>query len=445
MAATTPEIQPQYDPAFEACKREEDYIRQVLADERFNVSHAYAGLVKLDKGQQVEVLKKALQARFDNINNSDIQLRSINNQKGVNIYGNVSSDGHLITDDRPQTTPRASLDLPPIFERQPRDGVGTISYTSTLDAVCLIPAFYRDLPAELAEHLVLAGGSVVNALLDICDKDVDYDLFIVGAKDPKQVVVDFLEHIKGQIAIAFRSVNAITLRLKTKEMVQIILGHSRTPSELLMRFDLDASGCCYHKGEFYVTPRALYSLRTMTLNVDVEKRGSYNYESRLYKYLKYKGFSIRIPVPITMELLGETLKNQHKLRRNSYHTGGPSLMRLLALQMFGGDSSDEGDYAPLGHLQYADLERSLRFMPAGSITYYTAEPYNVVLGYAYKYDSTQELSHIWDISYRKDVSSDISAYDGVPVKMSICPMPSRGSFRPVETSWGKWARESLKE
>lgn len=449
-------LAPTYDPEFLRLKTDEQKFLSVLADPRFAPSGPYVGLVELDESARKSLLRDALKARQANVNNRDVQLRSIvsNCALGVPNFSNVSHDGQtVVSDERPAMFERMSSrgddfkGLNPIFATRAHPP-GPGGPMSPMFSVNLIPNFYLELPPHLAKHLILAGGSVVNALLDIWDTKIDYDLFIVGAEDPKQIVKDVLDHLKAQVKMVIRTNNAITLKMKTGQDVQIVLRANRTPCEVLMKFDLDAAGCCFHLGKFYATPRAVQALKTMTLNVDIDQM-SIAYQGRLVKYMARKGFSVRIPVPITIEMLNQVLNWYPTFSQSKVRNVSLTLMSLLLLQMtYSADSKSlMSDYNGMTEKELEELSKDnltgLKLFSNGGC---------FITGYSFR-PIDGDMSPAWDITLI-DPAVLKAAREVLKVTCPIAriskefifkipldiPVAKSGNFNPISTDWLCWAK-----
>lgn len=168
-----------------------------------------------------------------------------------------------------------------------------------------VETFLDTLPAHVRNHLVLAGGAVTNSILKL-GKPSDYDLFLVDLQEPLVLVLELLERWLPSCYYAMRTAYALTLKMFSDDKqtfnVQLVLRVYRSAAEVVTGFDLDASGCCYHQGRYWVTPRCLYSLSHNVLHVDLDRLSS-TYNSRLAKYYHTKGFDVVVPVPVETQHL----------------------------------------------------------------------------------------------------------------------------------------------
>lgn len=181
-----------------------------------------------------------------------------------------------------------------------------------------ILSLLMNLPEHIRPYVCLAGGALVDMIIGHHPRNIaDYDLFVTGADNPEKVLIDLMQHLNGlsghEILSILRTRDAVTFYLhevfEDKSLkIQVILRSYASPSEVVTGFDLDASAICWYKGQLYLTKRALYSLKTMTLYHDVDRMStSYNY--RLLKYSQRKGFSIRLPGPISTELKNNSFEH----------------------------------------------------------------------------------------------------------------------------------------
>ena len=184
------------------------------------------------------------------------------------------------------------------------------------------------------DNLFLAGGSVVNAILDIKCGRSDYDVFIYGLneEDANAKIVRILSRIKATSIT--RSENAITIYEWSRE-IQIILRLYQTKAEVLYGFDVDS--CCvgFDGSKVWMTPRAKYSFENMINCIDFD-RMSPTYELRLAKYMK-RGFSVYIPGFDQKKVLKDKIMQVHKISKlkgidillyNYYYNICPSYSRL---------------------------------------------------------------------------------------------------------------------
>ncbi|KAI9217735.1 hypothetical protein BC828DRAFT_390400 [Blastocladiella britannica] len=105
------------------------------------------------------------------------------------------------------------------------------------------------------------------------------------------------EQIMGAIpfdVVAVRSSHAVTIVSQFPcRHIQIVLRLYKSPAEVLMGFDVDASAVGFDGTAVYCTPRTHMALVTQTNSVDMSRR-SPTYESRLAKYAQ-RGYQVRVP------------------------------------------------------------------------------------------------------------------------------------------------------
>ncbi|KAG2374940.1 hypothetical protein C9374_010314 [Naegleria lovaniensis] len=141
--------------------------------------------------------------------------------------------------------------------------------------------------------------------------NTDIDLFLYGLTEceAEQKLVDIYKHFKKRLRafkkatnqpkaftdiMLIRTSHALTFRFyEPVRTVQVILRIYKSPSEILMGFDIPS--CCfgYDGSNVYCLPRAKESLVTRTNIVDPDRQST-TYESRLVKYA-LRGFRIGIP------------------------------------------------------------------------------------------------------------------------------------------------------
>ena len=150
-------------------------------------------------------------------------------------------------------------------------------------------------------NILLAGGSVLSFLMfnDVTNVN-DFDLFIYGLKDEKQIydrVLQILYLYENKPNCRFiKSEHAISILYDYKKKtikIQIILRIYSTKEEILYGFDVDSSCVGYDGKNFVFTERFKYAFSNMTNTVDFD-RMSPSYEYRLSKYAR-RGFSVYIP------------------------------------------------------------------------------------------------------------------------------------------------------
>jgi hypothetical protein len=155
------------------------------------------------------------------------------------------------------------------------------------------------MPAKFKPHFLLAGGMVTNLILGypVNTGRVDNDLFLIG-EEAERLLPELLKLWTKEIATVTRSAMAITLEMKRGMPIQFVLRIYSSPEEVLIGFDVDAACCCFFQDKIWATPRCIYALETMELNLDIS-RMSTTYNQRLLKYSERKLFTVVIPVPVT--------------------------------------------------------------------------------------------------------------------------------------------------
>uniref|UniRef100_A0A6B2KWG6 Poly [ADP-ribose] polymerase n=1 Tax=Arcella intermedia TaxID=1963864 RepID=A0A6B2KWG6_9EUKA len=156
------------------------------------------------------------------------------------------------------------------------------------------------------DNILVAGGGVLGPLLNINEEtrkksfaDSDIDIFIYGLTPEEATnkmeeifyVIQSNTNASGEI---IRSRNAVTIVGQYPiRHIQIILRIYKSPSEILMGFDIDC--CCvgYDGETVWALPRAARAIANKFNMVDLSRR-SLTYESRLYKYAK-RGFAVAVP------------------------------------------------------------------------------------------------------------------------------------------------------
>lgn len=305
------------DPKFHAIKTKEDELRNMYSlkssdPKRPDINNTVHGLVELTPEKVIELRSEMIEAFELNMTNRNTQLRKS-------------------------------------FSGKPCVGNGF--FVSSRTKECFI--FHRGLeimdglPSDLKPYVCLAGGHVLDYIRVASANDVD--LFIVGTNEPEVIIHKLLSYLTKDVdkkpIHVVRTTNSITLNCpvitkgrydyRTTIQVQIILRSYTSVSEVVTGFDLDPSGVCYYQGTFYGTERAVYSLKNMRINVDLDRMSlSYNY--RLIKYTKKKGFSIFIPVTITTNYFDEVLRhvsrNVHYSSKDMRTMFNDSLIGLLVFE-----------------------------------------------------------------------------------------------------------------
>lgn len=170
-------------------------------------------------------------------------------------------------------------------------------------------------------NVLVAGGAVLGALMNISDRsafqDTDgsfYSLVLVCCLPACLCVVDLFlyglteeqatQKLKDIYFVVQAATKATCQIIRTKHAVtilgqyptrhvQIVLRLYKSPSEILMGFDIDS--CCvgFDGTTVWALPRAKRAICKRYNLVDMSRR-SLSYEARLYKYSK-RGFAVAVP------------------------------------------------------------------------------------------------------------------------------------------------------
>lgn len=162
-------------------------------------------------------------------------------------------------------------------------------------------------------NVVVAGGSLVRALIGAKDSDIDvfiYGLNVDQANEKLKKIISRFSSINngakpyqkhsrkaqllkrlGRLAEISRSENSVTFKFCFP--IQIILRLYKTKSEIIHGFDLPSCGILYDGSKVLMTKSCEFSLRHMMNWVDFD-RTSLSYEYRLHKYQRL-GFAVFIP------------------------------------------------------------------------------------------------------------------------------------------------------
>ncbi|KAJ3321846.1 hypothetical protein HDV06_003848 [Boothiomyces sp. JEL0866] len=192
-------------------------------------------------------------------------------------------------------------------------------------------------------NLLIAGGIVLAALqpfdpnLDLNEQLIekgyynsDIDIFVFGfddvgcATERVRKLCKDIEEKAGEKILFIRNRNCVTiLREYPHRQIQVIFRLYKSPSEVLISFDIDC--CCvgYDGKDVYGIPRFFASVSYQRNVVDVTRR-SPCYEYRLYKYSK-RGFGVLIP---GITLKHDVLENMYNREREAILKGLPRLVAL---------------------------------------------------------------------------------------------------------------------
>lgn len=157
------------------------------------------------------------------------------------------------------------------------------------------------------ENYVLAGGSVIDLLMDKIPNDLDFFVTTKDEERGKEIIrelvclkegVDFVSVVKykakdHKLFFMRRTRHAITFGKRYFPNEQIILRLYYCPSEVVHGFDLDSCGVLYDGKNIWATKRTIYSLKEKINYFDPE-RMSETYAYRLAKY-SLRGFEVWLP------------------------------------------------------------------------------------------------------------------------------------------------------
>ncbi|KAJ3321849.1 Protein mono-ADP-ribosyltransferase parp4 [Boothiomyces sp. JEL0866] len=162
-------------------------------------------------------------------------------------------------------------------------------------------------------NLFFAGGAVLAALQPFDpSKDIneqliekgyynsDIDIFVHGIEDTitateriQKFCKDVQEKVGDELCF-IRNRNSLTIVRKFPlRQIQVIFRLYKSPSEVLLGFDIDCCCAGFDGKEVYGIPRFFAAITYQRNTVDVTRR-SPSYEFRLYKYSK-RGFGVLIP------------------------------------------------------------------------------------------------------------------------------------------------------
>ena len=289
-----------WNPAWGKIKRETDDIRASLAtDKRPDKLNPYYGLTLLTKDHRNQIASKRVESSCNNLVRSNGQWI---NMKSGTIFP-INSNGCQLQSNAKKTS------LKTVKGRTAKSFIDLLS----------------SLPEDIYRHICYAGGSVKNIILDLKNNlSTDHDLFIVGECEPRAIAKKLFEFWANKIDVTIKYVArtkwAITVYMfhnETNYKVQIILRHYVSPSEVIFGFDIDASACLYHLGEFYATPGAIHSFQNMELYIDVDRLSSTGI-SRYLKYWKQNGFVLRIPMSWPDAYLDPFLRSRYNKCSGQY-------------------------------------------------------------------------------------------------------------------------------
>lgn len=442
------------NPEFHQIKTDEDALRaKILSGETIQ---PYESLIKITPEISEELSSSFKAARGRNIKSRDPQRRT--------IISYLKAKQEKLTNDDSRHRPLLA---------NVSEGESSCSYNANTEYfknkyAYSIYSLISSLHPQVRKHVVLAGGAPLNRIMRQ-GRFHDFDLFIVGTDNPGEIVQAIIDHFHNssitRINYCMRTEHSITLSLSNNNKIQIVLRSYKTPAEVVVGFDLDASGCCWHEDALYCTPRAYYSIKTACLYVDLN-RMSTTYNQRLVKYAKDKGFSIDVPCEITIHHLNEALylfsryflsafrvkkTRNSRFELDSRKILNDSLIGLLVTQFLGERATripgfaTTSDYCPVSD---ADFEKnkeaaSDEISQSSGINFFRTDDAGGVktTGYGFR---TWNLSpqYVYDLgNLTKYIQESELELNIPPVAKFITENPGTqfsASFHPVDMTWDKW-------
>jgi hypothetical protein len=166
-------------------------------------------------------------------------------------------------------------------------------------------------------NILIAGGSICDIVIGRDNKINDVDIFIYGLTKEeanKRVfeIINWFEQFNKSLRCVFKEnyvsfrTETLTfennlLKVKSDIKIQIIFKLYASINEILLSFDLGASGIGFDGKKIYMTPLAKFAYET-GYNIISLDHESLSYEYRIFKYMK-KGFGIILPnLNITNEI-----------------------------------------------------------------------------------------------------------------------------------------------
>lgn len=443
------------NPEFHQIKTDEDALRaKILSGE---IIQPYESLIKITPEISEELSLSFEEARKKNIKSRDPQRRSvISNAKAKNekMINHSSKYRPLIAN---------------VSEGESSYSYNVNTEYSKNKHSYSVYHLISSLPPHVRRHVVLAGGAPLQRIMRR-GRFSDFDLFIVGTDNPGEIVKAIVDHFHNssitRINYCMRTEHSITLSLSNNNKIQIVLRSYKTPAEVVVGFDLDASGCCLHEGELYCTPRAYYSIKTACLYVDLN-RMSTTYNRRLIKYAKDKDFSVDIPWEITIHHLNEALYLFSRYFLSDYkclktYTSryelasrkilNDSLIGLLVTQFLGERATripgfaTTSDYCPVSDADFEkNKEAALAEEQSSGINFFRTDDIEgeKITGYGFR---TWNLSpqYVYDLgNLTKYIQESELELNIPPVAKFITENPGTqfsASFHPIEMTWEKWSR-----
>lgn len=446
------------NPEFYQIKLAEDALRAKILSGA--PTEPFESLIEVTLEMLLDIRKEFKLSRANNLKSRDPQLRSIMGTREAARKNLIQAGAGKKCIDRPLlgnvSTDNTAAEKDP--NRRAQDYAENV----------FIHLNTTHWPEHIRRHVVIAGGAPLFWIMDE-GKFSDYDMFIVGTDNPSEILSAIIDFFDDAIDYCIRTEHSVTLKLMDNRTVQIVLRSYKTPAEVVVGFDLDASGCCYYDGKVYCTPRALYSIRKARLHVDLD-RMSTTYNQRLVKYAKDKGFSIEIPCEITVHHLNEALFLFSRYFLASYHfayldAGGEiawrkilndSLIGLLVTQFLGERAvripkfAKTSDYCPIDEKDFEKNKIAKKSEPQSTgINLFLIDDTDGIktVGYGFR---------TWNLSphYVEDLGN-LSKYLHSPrfdlgklgntVKF-ITENPGTqfsASFHPMDMTWDKWLRLDL--
>lgn len=212
--------------------------------------------------------------------------------------------------------------------------------------------------------LVIAGGAIINSLIDRHTTDIDF--FMYGDIDIEKTITQFLNYfrtLKSQLKLNYYITrNAITIVDRSLNKVyQLILRRYNTMDEILHGFDLSCSQVLYDGYNFYMTDGAAMSLNNNITLID-PLTWYYSFEKRIKKYFN-RGFAYLIPYfKVDSKLDPYTFnynKNRIQKRSNINESLKLKYLEFRSLAPFNQIDYNSPDLLKIINSihQYSDLER----------------------------------------------------------------------------------------
>lgn len=149
--------------------------------------------------------------------------------------------------------------------------------------------------------LILAGGSVLNSILNYnINSTSDYDLFFIenNKENNKQFILFLFECLKPMFYRIDIASSCVTIN--SKKPVQFILRYYYDVEHILMSFDTDACCVATDGNKLIYTKQFEITTKYRIIFVDLQRMDK-NFEYRICKYMRDKGFSVFIQKLSTFE------------------------------------------------------------------------------------------------------------------------------------------------